>query len=237
MVSITAKGAVGIALVAQHMLGQPLMQAKRHDQAVGEAAGDAIGLQQGRHLGLATRAAQPLADVEDEIPALAGGEALGQAADMADAHGRHAIGGQRPLEAVDGLRGCRTPPSPPRHSRRRDIPRAGHRSFRCGACSPPWGKTGRGQGFRRRIAVHERADKKSRQSRRTQKQQRKAEPETGTDGSLGGSTGRLGIFRSQARKHVGQGAPSGSPLIAASSRGHRRISPSSQLVPSRRFVQ
>src|SRR3546814_2453057 len=45
-----------------------------------------------------------LADVEDEVPAFAGDETAGEAADVANALHTAAVGGQRVLQGVDGLR-------------------------------------------------------------------------------------------------------------------------------------
>src|SRR3546814_16128786 len=45
-----------------------------------------------------------LADVEDEVPAFAGDETAGEAEDVANALHTAAVGGQRVLQGVDGLR-------------------------------------------------------------------------------------------------------------------------------------
>src|SRR5262249_11379842 len=68
-----------------------------------KGAGDAVDIEQSGHLGLAGWPVQSLADVEDKVPAIAGGQSLDQLTGMADAVGFMAELPQRSLDGVDGV--------------------------------------------------------------------------------------------------------------------------------------
>ena len=85
--STTAKSARGQAGVADHDLGQPLVQRQGQHQGIGKRVGNLVEVEDGRHLGLAGQAVQPLGDVEHQVPAVAGGQPLDQLPPVADAVG------------------------------------------------------------------------------------------------------------------------------------------------------
>jgi len=89
--------------VAHDALGQALVQREAHDHRIGQGAGDAVALEQRRHLGLAPDAASALGDVEDEVPAFALGETRDQGLEAADAHCLVAERADRGLDRVDGV--------------------------------------------------------------------------------------------------------------------------------------
>ena len=71
--------------------------------AVEKTNGDAVGLEQRRHLRLAGDAADALAHVPDQRPAAAGGERRDQRPDAADALDLVAVAADGCLDRVDGF--------------------------------------------------------------------------------------------------------------------------------------
>jgi hypothetical protein len=84
------------------LLGHRLVQGGGARQGIGADVGDAVHLQHGRDLGLAAAAAHSLGDVEHQVPARAGHQALAQGAAVADALHPMAEAAQGPLQLVDG---------------------------------------------------------------------------------------------------------------------------------------
>ena len=79
------------------------MQGQAHHQRIGKGVGDRVKIQQGGHLGLAPDAVQAFGDVENQIPAVAGGQPCDQLARIADAFGFMARLAQSVLKGVDGV--------------------------------------------------------------------------------------------------------------------------------------
>ena len=80
----------------------PLCSVNASHQRVGKRVGDLVEVEHGRHLGLAGQAVQPLGDIEDQVPAVAGGQPLDQLPPVADAIGLVAERFQGGLDALDG---------------------------------------------------------------------------------------------------------------------------------------
>jgi len=76
-------------------------QAEHH--RVGERVGHAVRVEQRRHQRFPSEAVQSLGDVEDHVPAIAGGQAVDQPAGVADPVGGVARRGQRRFDRHDGV--------------------------------------------------------------------------------------------------------------------------------------
>ena len=116
--------------IADHPFGHPLVEGEGQDQGVGEGVRDVVGIEEGRHLGLAAEALQPLGDVEDEIPPVSGDETLGQCPDVADPLRLVAQFSQGPLDRGDRQGGGRIPRFLPLCNLRRDSHPEGRTSCR-----------------------------------------------------------------------------------------------------------
>ena len=95
------EGRRGNAGLADDRFRQPLVQADGQHEGIGERVGDLVEVQNGRHLGLAGRSVQALGDVEHQVPAVAGRQAVDQLPPAADAVGLMADFSQGRVDGID----------------------------------------------------------------------------------------------------------------------------------------
>ncbi len=88
--------------VPDHVLRHPLVEGQGEDQGVGEGVGNVVCLEEGRDLGFPPEPGHSLGDIENEVPAVAPGEAAHQALHMPDPVRFVA---QFPEASLDGLDG------------------------------------------------------------------------------------------------------------------------------------